>query len=64
MDLNNEHRIIFSFIEHKVELWDSILQLFDNPNRFSLLEVDKSSRIDHTVSSKSDTIFSFQIDLS
>ena len=45
LDLFNFVEHVYSFIEHQIQLEDSLWQIMTKPVEFSMLNIDKTSRI-------------------
>ena len=54
----------YSFIEHQVSLEDSLLQILSQPSEFSILNLDKQSRLDFTLQKHERIILEYMFDLS
>ena len=56
---------VFSYVEHRVSLQDSLIQLFSDPEEFSLLIIDKSEvTTGKILGDLGDLFFEFRFDLS
>ena len=47
----------FSFIEHQITLQDSLVQIMDSPEEFSLLNVDITSKMEFNIEQKIENAF-------
>ena len=55
----------FSFIEHQITLQDSLLQIMDSPEEFSLLNIDITSKTEFNVEQSIEkAFFMYVFDLS
>ena len=46
LDLSTMKLLSYSFIEHQITLQDSLMQIMDSPEEFSILNIDKTSKFE------------------
>ena len=63
VDIRNGQQIRYNFLEHQISLQDRLLQLFTEPDKFSLLNIDRLSALAVPLAIDEDAYYTYLLDL-